>query len=223
MARAKKNGFRRYLPVLLLAAALAESAHAPLVSGAMDATKNTASNNPATADSHAHRDPDKKAPITWTAPPIADAPDPSTIKKKLKEMESEKRYDPWQPTVLSPPGLSPDPQVTSPIDLVSTTATPADGAIGGAGGFDPSYPVPATAITSDGGDGGGFLLPLNPIDPPNPHQSPIVHDAPPITPVPEPGTLSVLVCGMGLLCRRARTRFQNRGVAVDPRPSGLGY
>ena len=202
MALATKS-FKRSFPLALLAVAIAESAHAPLLGGALASVNPIINGKPVIVTAHLPKDPDQKAPVTWSAPPIADSNDPSTIRKKLNEFEGEQLYDPFKLLRSNPTVTQPEPTVTSPIDLLPGTGVvnPGVGGIGSSEEFPPVYPAHPTSVVN-----GGLELPTHPTGPTyNPTLATGDSDSlPPTTAVPEPATLSALVFGFGLLVRPVR-------------------
>jgi hypothetical protein len=209
MAKQTSN-FKRFLPIVMMAAALAESAHAPLISGVLAATPMGGSGKPAVTDSHSPSGADKKAAATWTAPPIADSRDPSAIREKLKQLQAEKHHDVWEGYPINPTALLPNPQANDPSDLLATVEADSPGSTGGAvgggsvGGFEPDFPVPPATIVHFG-NGAGLNPPAGSTDQP---VTPVENSGAPLvgTPVPEPGMLSGLLGVLVLFLRPSRNK-----------------
>ena len=115
--------------------------------------------------------------------------------------------DVTHPTPPNPPGIEPDAEVTTPFDLFSKPADEIAG-IGQQDGFVAVLPIPATTNARRGGEG----ISIDPVPgaPAPHHQATTAQEAASITPVPEPGFLAALSCGVMVLVRPARGSVRGR-------------
>jgi len=205
---------RRYSPILLMALAMAESAHAPLLGKASAANSKDNAARPKVADASKPPDPAKKPKLDLFLPSIPDASDPSDVKKKLAQLDVQL---PKNPATLSLPWItiSPNPQVSDPSNpTTSTTPTVSANLLAGGGTNSDSleYWAPPTGpIQPYTGNGGFYIYTPQPVDPTDPviHHTPTVTDS--VSPtstvaVPEPASLSLLITAATLLGRPGRKR-----------------
>jgi hypothetical protein len=219
-----RNNLKRYWPIMLLAIAVAERAHAPLIDGALAALKQGRPARTSPTGRQLPPGPAKKPKPDLHAPTAPDQPDPTEVLKKLKELEPYNPKDPWNDWILEPGSSDPaapgqgsqpigllQPGSPDPLAGISESNLPdsGDGFDGGGGGSDGGTvgsPPGNTGSTGFGGDGG-----LDAGSGTGGGSAPDAPDQPKlrtteIAAVPEPGMISVLLTGWVLLGRRNTRR-----------------
>ncbi len=186
-----RGGFRplRYWPILLLATAIAESVHAPMLSRS-NATPPRPDDNPPKATEPAKppaKDP--KKPGTWTADPTPDVDEfeqqmPSSLATPITLVPARQPddFESVYPDLPQPSG-----PITDAVDPVLQPPSP--------GGNNPLVDGPG------GGEGGGGGDNNGPGNGGHTPRHPTVNNN---VAVPEPGTATILaVCVAGMLRRRS--------------------
>lgn len=201
-----RNSFKRYWPILLLAAGVAERAHAPLMSGALGASDVDTSAAPAKAAVQYPAAATKNAKSDLGLPPVAGQSDPAEFKKKPKDWETP--ADPLSLWDINPAAT--EPTETAPIDLLGSNqpnnlaaSGGTDFAAGGdaSGGYsaDPLPPVSSPAVY--GGDSIDYAPPSGSGQVPSVHHGITVTG---VVAVPEPGMMPAVVGGLVMLARRGK-------------------
>jgi hypothetical protein len=185
----------RYWPIVLIAAAIAESVHAPLIHRSAASSAMPEANAPSAADTSSPPAKELKKPVTVNPNPSSDDP----------EFTSDPTDAELQPFVFpmlqdASPNLLPD----VPAENLSAGLDPAFPSVGA----DPLIQLPPWSQQGENGFGGvvapNGIISQSPVNPGRAtvQTSPITTA---VTPVPEPGSGMILAMGaLGLLRRRCR-------------------
>jgi hypothetical protein len=203
---AGKHNIKRYWLIMLLALAMAETAHAPHMGKALGSTNPDHSGELTANDPHPKNDENKKSSSDIFLPPNLASVDPQKVKKKLDELEHEKPVEPvvpvlpWSPIVsITDGGGATVPDDQQPVDLTPGTGFTPPASDGGDSQFDP---IPGIHLIQIGGGGDGGIdlgpTPGTPSDNPSPFKT---NDVSPVSSIPEPGSMVLIVTLLSLLMR----------------------